>query len=76
MHWPPVIAFLSHILIAYASYIVGHSWGTFFEMVIQRDIKNTDLPIYDHQNSPSEEPQEGTFSTDQIKERRNLLQVN
>lgn len=42
MHWPPVIAFLSHILIAYASYIVGHSWGAFFEMVIQRDIKNKD----------------------------------
>ena len=33
-------------------------------------------PFYDHRNLPPDEAQEGAFSTDQIQERRTLLQVS
>ena len=47
------MAFLSHILVAYASYVLGHSWGSFFM---------------------SKETEEHEFTTDQIQERRQILQ--
>ena len=53
MLWTPFVAFLSHILVAYASYVLGHSWGSFFM---------------------SKETEEHEFTTDQIQERRQILQ--